>query len=83
MTAAIAEVPQKRSRAARKSSAECAGTKPTQYPTQDVPVHLIVRSETNRVPEVDDDFIESIRRRQLTGMLRPIKATQEHTEAWT
>jgi ParB/RepB/Spo0J family partition protein len=57
--------------------------KPAQYPTQDVPVHMIVRSETNRVPEVDDDFIESIRGGVNSPvLLRPIKATQTDLEQW-
>jgi uncharacterized ParB-like nuclease family protein len=49
---------------------------------QEIPVDLIVRSETNRQPELDDDFVESISRGVDSPVLvRAIKATQEHVAA--
>lgn len=79
MTAAIAEVPREKTAPPTKAAQNAPVVKPAQYPVQDVPVHLIVRSETNRVPEVDDDFIESIRGGVNSPvLLRPLKATIEH-----
>lgn len=49
-----------------------------------IDVNKIVRSETNRVPEVSDAFIDSIRKDGVMSavLLRPIQATKEHAEAW-
>lgn len=54
---------------------------PRKRETVDVPVNMIVRSRTNRVPVVDEAFLESIRKaggvmQNIT--LRPIKATTAH-----
>jgi hypothetical protein len=56
---------------------------PSASTVYEIPVDLIVRSETNRQPQLDDDFVESIRRGVDSPVLvRPIKATQEHVEQW-
>jgi ParB/RepB/Spo0J family partition protein len=55
---------------------------PSQSTVYEIPVDLIVRSETNRQPELDDDFVESISRGVDSPVLvRAIKATQEHVAA--
>lgn len=79
MSAAIAEVPRKKSDVETRHAA----SPPTLYAPSpstvyEIPVDLIVRSETNRQPELDDDFVESISRGVDTPVLvRPIKATFE------
>lgn len=81
MTAAIA-VPKEKA-VPRSILAEAIAMQSAQLTIQEIPVDLIVRSETNRQPELDDDFVESIRRGVDSPVLvRPIKATQEHVEQW-
>lgn len=79
MTAAIAEVPK-----AKTAAAAPPQFAPSQLMEHEIPLGLIVRSETNRVPTVDESFIESIRRSGVRDaiLVRPIKATQEHLEGW-
>jgi ParB/RepB/Spo0J family partition protein len=82
--AAIAEVPRTKSDVETRHAA----SPPTLYAPSastvyEIPVDLIVRSETNRQPQIDDDFIESIRRGVDSPVLvRPIKATQENKATW-
>jgi ParB/RepB/Spo0J family partition protein len=83
LSAAAAEVP--RTKAANgaivKQSATAAPAAPVlvpaEFPVMEIPVHLIVRSETNRQPNIDDDWVERIRREGVNSpiLVRPIQAT--------
>jgi ParB/RepB/Spo0J family partition protein len=83
LTAAIAEVPRKKSDVETRHAASPPTLyAPSQSTVYEIPVDLIVRSETNRQPELDDDFVESISRGVDSPVLvRAIKATQEHVTA--
>jgi ParB/RepB/Spo0J family partition protein len=78
VSAAIAEVPKAKALPGQ-GMAEVLGLQPGQLVVQEILVDLIVRSETNRQPELDDDFVESIRAGvDSPVLLRPIKATIVH-----